>query len=173
MSCAGRLVAMPRLILSLLAMAGVSGVAGCSKPTTAGSAQVPPARHEHKPPHGGTAVVLGNENFHLELVRGETADILLAYVLDGEMENFVRSSAPSFEVAAIARTHADSRTLVFRAVASSATGETVGDTAAFAAQDEWLRTNGSFDAVLKSITVRGSTFTHVDFHFPEGNDRAP
>ena len=47
------------------------------------------------PPHGGTPVVLGNEAYHLELVVDAASGTLQVYVLDGEMENFVRVSAPS------------------------------------------------------------------------------
>src|ERR1022692_4220466 len=65
---------------------------GCSRPpSTASSGQ--PHKHEHHPPHGGTPVVLGDEAYHIELVLDASAGTLQAFVLDGELENFIRSAA--------------------------------------------------------------------------------
>jgi len=141
---------------------------GCSKNETAVAA-TPAAKHEHHPPHGGTPVVLGREAFHLELVRDAAAGRLTAYVLDGEMENFVRVKAASFEV--VASGGAEKRVLTFRAVANPATGETVGDCAQFEASATWLKTEATFDATLTSLEIRGTTFAAVAFNFPKGNDR--
>jgi hypothetical protein len=57
------------------------------------------------------------------------------------------------------------------AVANPATGETVGDTSLFEGQADWLKTAREFDATLKTITVRGTTFAEVKFNFPKGNDK--
>ena len=46
-----------------------------------------------------------------------------------------------------------------------------GDTALFEAQADWLKTTGNFDATLKSLPIRGTTFTDVKFNFPKGNDK--
>jgi hypothetical protein len=127
-----------------------------------------PPKHEHHPPHGGTPVVLGDEIYHLELVRDESTGKLQAFVFDGELENFIRSAASSFEV--VATVGGVSKTLVFRAVANPATGETPGDSSLFEAQADWLKSTSQFDAVLKTLTVRGTTFTDVRFNFPKGND---
>jgi|CZKI01.1.fsa_nt_gi hypothetical protein len=140
---------------------------GCSRPpSTASSGQ--PHKHEHHPPHGGTPVVLGDEAYHIELVLDASAGTLQAFVLDGELENFIRSAAPSFEI--VADVAGAPRALVMAAVANPATGETVGDTSLFQTQADWLRTTGEFDAVLRSFTIRGTTFTDVKFNFPKGND---
>ncbi len=127
------------------------------------------AKHEHHPPHGGTPVVLGAELYHLELVLDSSTGHLSAYVLDGEMENFIRIAAPSFDVTTTAagKLHA----LRFTAVANSATGESVGNTAQFDAQADWLKTTPAFDATLTRLEIRGTVFTHVAFNFPGGNDR--
>ena len=124
--------------------------------------------HHHTPPHGGTAVVLGNEAYHVELVLDATTGKLQAYLLDGELENFVRSAMPSFELSATF--NGATQTLLFQPVANPATGETVGDTALFETQAEWLKTTASFDGALKSINVKGTTYTDVKFNFPKGND---
>ncbi len=159
-------------LLFTLAVAIVTLVSGCSKRDPhAGhdhSAHATP-KHEHKAPHGGTPVVLGKEAFHLELVRDAATGKLTAYVLDGEMENFIRIYAGSFEVAVTAGSA--QRRLTFKSVANTATGETVGDSSQFEAQADWLKTTAVFDAVLTSLEIRGTTFSAVAFNFPKGNDK--
>ena len=81
-------------LLLLAAILPAFIAAGCSKGPAPAAAGAPP-HHHHHPPHGGTPVVLGNEDYHLELVLDGSTGRLQAYVLDGEMEDFVRSSAPS------------------------------------------------------------------------------
>ncbi len=139
-------------------------LAGCSKaPVESGQ----PHLHVDHPPHGGTAVALGDD-YNVELVLDSATGTIQAYVLDGEMEDFVRSAVPSIEIAATAKGTA--RTLILAAVANPATGETVGDTSLFEARADWLKAAGEFDGVLKSITIRGTTFTGVRFKVPRGND---
>jgi len=150
-------------------IASLALLSSCGKNAPAAGAAAKPARHEHKPPHGGTPVVLGDETYHLELVRDAAAGAMQAFVLDGELENFIRSPAPSFEI--VATVNGAPQTLVFKPVASSATGETVGDTSLFETRADWLRTTGNFDGVLNRITIRGTTFADVKFNFPNGNDR--
>jgi hypothetical protein len=122
-----------------------------------------------KPPHGGTPVVLGDGDYHVELVRDAETGTLSAYVLDDEMEDFVRSSSPAFVVTATAGGTA--RTLVLSAMANPATGETVGDTSLFEARADWLKTTGEFDAVLHGLVIRGKPIADVRFNFPAGNDK--
>ena len=112
--------------------------------------------------------MLGDEAYHIELVLDAPSGTLQAYVLDGELENFIRSPVPSIEIDA--DVNGAPRSLVLAAVANPATGETVGDSSLFEAQADWLRTTGNFDAVLRSVTIRGTTFTGVKFNFPKGND---
>jgi hypothetical protein len=138
---------------------------GCSK---AASSLAEVSAHHHHPPHGGTPVVLGDEQFHLELVLDAPTGTLQAYVLDAEMENFVRSPAPSIEIAATV--NGGERILVLSAVANPMTGETVGDTSLFQVRADWLKSAASFDAVLRSIPIRGTTFSGVRFNYPKGND---
>jgi len=153
-------------LLSILLI--VALVAGCDQKSADVPSTAAPPKHEHKPPHGGTPVVLGNEEYHIELVLNVPAGKLQAFVLDGELENFVRVAANSFEVDA--KVAGKEESLIFRGIASSATGETVGDTSAFEAQAEWLKTDVTFDAVLKELTVRTKIYQNVQFNFPKGND---
>jgi hypothetical protein len=158
-----------RFVALWLAFAvSVALATGCTKNTSATTASATPRRHVHQAPHGGTPVVLGDEAYHLEFVRDATTGTLQAYVFDGELENFIRSSMLSFDI--VTTINGTPQTLTLKAVPNPATGETVGDTSLFEAQADWLKTNPSFDAVLKSLTIRGTTFSGVPFNFPKGND---
>ncbi len=152
----------------LLAAFAIGSLAGCGAKHTDVSAPQAAPHHEHVPPHHGTPVVLGHEEYHLELVADPAAGVLRAYVLDGEMENFIRVAAESFEVKT--KSSDGGRLLLFKAVASHATGETVGDTSMFEAQAGWIATNASFDAVLQDLSVRGGRYQNIPFNFPKGND---
>ncbi|HXC01814.1 MAG TPA: hypothetical protein VNU49_04115 [Opitutaceae bacterium] len=148
-----------KLFLGIILVA-VLVLSGCAKKEVVGL-------HQDQPPHGGTPVALG-ENYNFEFVLDVASGTLSAYILDDEMEEFVRSNMPSFEVTA--KVGGAEQTLVFKPVANPATGETVGDTALFTAQADWLRTTKTFDAVIKSVTLDGTTFTHIAFNFPKGSD---
>ncbi|MCS1408736.1 MAG: hypothetical protein M2R45_01913 [Verrucomicrobia subdivision 3 bacterium] len=123
--------------------------------------------HQHVAPHGGAAVVLGEELYHLEFVLDEAESTLHCYVLDGYMENFVRIDALELILTVDA-----AEAVTLRPVASRATGETVGDTAHFSTAVDWAVERKSFAAVLKEITVKGNRFENVTFRYPEGNEQA-
>jgi hypothetical protein len=145
------------------ALAWIVLATACSRPAPA----VPAASHEHHPPHGGTPVVVGSEAYHLELVAEPSEGALTAYVLDSEMEQFVRIPSLSIEIDVSGR---QGRTLILKAVANSATGETEGDTSCFRVQDPWLRSAPSFDATIPGLEIRGTRFGPIGFNLPKGND---
>jgi len=155
------------LRLALIA-AVVTGFVACKKSDPHASHDHSAHKHEHVAPHGGTAVVLGDELYHLELVLDATKGLLQVYVLDGELEKFVRITDPAIELTATAGglTH----TLVLKPSTNDATGETVGDTSLYEAQAEWLKTTPVFDAVVKLVSIRGKEFQDVKFNFPKGNE---
>jgi predicted small lipoprotein YifL len=154
---------------SIVVLIALAALPACSKKENPASAAAgAPPKHEHNPPHGGTPVVLGAEVYHLELVRDASAGKLTLYVMDGELENFVRVAAPSVEV--IATLGGKPTPLVFQAIANAVTGEKIGDTAQFEASADWIKTTAGFDAVLTKIEIRGTTFPAVAFNFPKGND---
>jgi hypothetical protein len=156
-----------RLVTSAATLA-VLVATGCGRKSTHGDHDHAGHAHEHVAPHEGTVVVLGDEAFHLEFLRDADAGTLTAYVLDAHLESFIRLPMPGFQVVALPTSNP--RALEFKAVASAATGETVGDTSQFVAQADWLKTTAEFDAVLTSLTIRGTTFSAVKFNFPKGND---
>jgi hypothetical protein len=141
---------------------------GCDRKPQDAPGQATARHHEHKPPHQGTPVVLGSEEYHVELVVDRPAGKIQAYILDGEMENFVRIQAESFEVRAALPD--GPKTLALKAVPNNATGEKTGDTSMFETRADWLKTNATFDATLPELTVRGRAYRNVPFNFPKGND---
>ncbi len=156
-----------RLFLSAVLLLGF---AACAKnESIPAPAVTKPPKHEHQPPHGGTPVVLGKENFHLELVRDAAAGTLTAYVLDRHMAGIVRLEAPTIELQATAG--GVRQTLVLNAVPNPLSSETVGDTSVFTGQADWLKNTPEFAGVFPEISVRGLKFEQVAFQFPAGNDQ--
>ena len=151
----------------LLGLAGL-GAGGCGGGDTPAKPAEAVHHHEHVPPHGGTAVELGHEEFHVEFVLDAAAGRLTAYVMDGELEQFVRVAVPSFEV--VAQVGGAEQVLPFTAVANAATGEKAGDTSQFEAVAAWLKATTNFDATLRELTVRTQTYRAVKFNFPKGNE---
>lgn len=100
----------------------------------------------------------------MEFVLDPAAGKLTAYLLAPHMSGFVRVPQTSFEVAA--RVAGRDELLQFQAVATPATGETVGDTSQFEARADWLKGRVAFDGVLKEITLKGSKYSNVAFKFP-------
>jgi hypothetical protein len=153
----------------ILFVAALSVLPACKQNTAEPPRPVAVAKHEHKPPHHGTPVVLGDEEYHVELVLDSPNGKLQAFVMDGELENFVRIASGPFEI--LARPAGREETLVFSPVANNATGEKVGDTSLFEAQADWLKLTTNFDAVLKELEVRSKKYQNVPFNFPKGNDK--
>jgi len=154
------------MLFSWVAVAGL--LAGCGDSHHEHHAGEKPHKHEHTPPHGGTPVVLGKEQYHLEFVLEATSGLMQLYVLDGHMENYVRLTNTTLAVSA--QVGGQSQALSFIAAATPASGETVGDTSLFEARAEWLKTTTNFDATIKVLTIRGARFENVTFNFPKGNE---
>ena len=162
--------ALMRLVPAMTATAlGGLLLAGCGKSADATAQPQAVYHHKDKPLHGGTPVVLGSDEYHLEFVLDVPSGRMEAYVMDGEFENFVRIGAASFEITAKSG-DGDRNSMVFRAVANNATGEKVGDTAQFEAQADWLKGEANFSAVLKDLNIRGTDYRQITFNFPKGND---
>lgn len=153
--------------LSILALAVVCWGTGCGNSEQTGG-HGHEGHHHHDPPHGGTAVELGEHAYHLEFVRDAAAGKLSAYILSAHMETFVRVPEPGFTVTA--KVAGKEENLEFKAVTNTATGETVGDTALFEVKADWLKTTPKFEATLKELSIKGTKFTNVSFKFPEGSE---
>ena len=165
----------PRFSLPLLAVTLSAFLSGCGGKDEKAGANHDGAhkhggahKHEHRAPHGGTAIVLGKEAFHLELVRTAEAGLLTCYILDGHMESFIRIPAPHLSIETTVSNQ--TQTLELLPVANAATGEKNGDTSQFEARAAWLKTTTNFTGKVFGITIKGTTFTDVNFRFPEGNE---
>ncbi len=148
--------------ISASLMLGAALICGCGG--RHGHEESHAGSHVHAAPHGGTLIELGSHEFNLELVSGPDG-LLNAYVLDAHAENFIRIQAPSFVVSASFEGRTES--LEFKAVASNATGETVGSSSAFQAQADWLKPGRSFAGVLQEIDINGTVYKSVSFKFPK------
>ncbi|HEY5228562.1 MAG TPA: hypothetical protein VIJ19_08470 [Opitutaceae bacterium] len=157
-----KLIAAPALMAAL--------VSGCSKAPEPPPDSSEAHMHHHHAPHAGTVVVLGDEEYHIELVLDDATGTLQAYVLDSELESFVRSTSASISITATVA--GASREIVLGAVANPETGESVGDTSLFEGHADWLKGRPRFDAEVKTVAIRGALFSGVKFSFPAGNEGA-
>lgn len=153
----------------LLVLVGLVGI-GC-RPTSQTEVVKAPAsatsavhEHEHKAPHGGTLVEIGEEFAHLELVLDQATGQLTAYALDGEAENSVRLPQKEIELTI------GSATIKLAAVDNPLTGETIGDTSEFRSQPGALKDQSQFTGTIKKIQIKGQSFESVPVNFPQGND---
>lgn len=108
--------------------------------------------------------MLGDEAYHLELLRDSRAGRITLYVFDGHLENFVRIAAPSlvltFDI------EGQKKTLELLPVAQSATGESIGNTSQFGGEATWLTDGKPTVGRLRLIEVRGQIFNDVPFQLP-------
>ena len=119
--------------------------------------------HEHKAPHGGTLVELGEHAYTIELLRDRGAGKLTAWVLDGHAENFIRLKSPALQL--VAMPGGKYTPLSLQAVANPSTGETVGDTSQFEVQADWLKTADGFAGIF-TVEIKGSKFEQVPYALP-------
>jgi hypothetical protein len=124
--------------------------------------------HYHDAPHGGTMVVLGPDDFHIEFVRDADRGVMQAYIMDGHMHQYVLVTNEIFSLTA--RLPGGESELVFKPVRKEQEGATSDRTALFEAEGAWLREHDRFEAVLKELTIRGKQYEQVVFRFPEGNE---
>ena len=123
--------------------------------------------HHHDPPNGGTGLTLGDEDAHIELLRDAATGKMKAWILAPHMSGYTRIKQETLEITA--KVGGEEKTLTFKAVANSATGETVGNTSLFEAEADWLKTTDTFDGTLKQVDIKGKIFSGVAFNFPKGN----
>jgi hypothetical protein len=153
--------------VAILLFASVLVIGGCGKGSRPSAADEKPQLHKAEPPHGGTAVGVGDD-YSLELLRDADTGTLSCYVMDDDMEEFIRSTSPS--VTLVAKVRGEERQLVLSPIANLATGESVGNTSLFQGQADWLKTTSDFDVTIQGIAIRGNTFTDIKFNFPKGSE---
>jgi len=122
--------------------------------------------HSHGPPHGGTPVVVAEHKYHLELVRDATNGLMQAYVLDGDLHDFIRVPEASFTL--VANMGGQTERLEFQRMTNATSPDPADPSFLFEARAEWVKNATNFDGVIPSITLKGQTFTNVTFPFPKG-----
>lgn len=155
---------MKRLLTSLAAVIALAvAFTGCAKKSSesdhAHAADDHHHSHNHQAPHGGTLVPLGDHQFNLEFVHDATAGKLTAYLLDAHAANFIRSPLAAIDL--VVDRNGTPTPLALVAVANTATGETVGNTAEFSAEADWLKNAGPLQLTIPVLMFRNATFTNV------------
>lgn len=163
-------------VLSLL-IAACSGSAPEPTPAAAPAQSAPAAAapasgdgHAHTAPHGGGLTELGDHFGFLELVVDAAAGTATLYVLDGGAEKAVRVTHPTLSLTVTEPAAVGATPLVLTAVASSLTGETVGDASQFAVTHEALKGAAAVKARLATIAVKGQTFNDVALAWPDDHE---
>jgi len=140
---------------------GVLLAAGCGRHEHAGHGE-PVGEHVHLAPHGGTLVEIGEHAYAIELLRDAATGRLTAWVLDGHAENFIRIAPTTLEV--VAYSGGSRRTLTLRAVANTATGETVGSTSQFEGAADWVKHGGEIHGEIAAFEIQGHRFPGAAYH---------
>lgn len=151
----------PRLPLFFTLAAGLLLAAGCHRHD---HDHAHGHGHVHVAPHGGTLVELGDHQFNLELLLDRQTGMLQAFVLDAHAENFVRVDWRTLELTF--RLEAGFETLLLNAMTDELTGETVGNTATFAASAPWLQRGAALAGVVPALTIRGQSVPSATFVIP-------
>lgn len=114
--------------------------------------------HEHVAPHGGVLIPIAQGSANVEVLHDADAGSLELYFLDGCAENPLRSPSASVTV------KSGETTWELAAVASALTGETVGDTSAFALSSEELKGADLGEAVLVGVELLGQQLSNLALH---------
>ena len=117
-------------------------------------------------PHGGTPVQVGDHGFHLELVSDPIDGKMLAYVLDGHMEKYVKVPLTTFEL--VATMGGQEQRLTFDPVTNAPAGSAT-NTSLFSAPAPAVASLTNFEGTIPKITLDGKTFENVTFSYPKGS----
>lgn len=112
-------------------------------------------------------VVLGEEEFHLEVLSDPAAGRLVVHVLDGHLEGYIRLPEPALEV--VVRLADGERRLALDAVRRGTNAAAPETTAVFAGEADWLQGLTRFQAEFPLLQIRGREYRHVRFDHPGGN----
>jgi hypothetical protein len=146
-----------RLSLKFLGILSLGGlIAGCGP---SASRDRPNHSHDHETPHGGQLVALGDESYHLEFVFHPDEGMVHLYVMDGDLERYVRIDAT--ELALAVKLPAGAETLTLNATGNAVTGEEVGNTSLFEGSADSLGKMGAFEASMERIAIEGHVYEGV------------
>ena len=120
--------------------------------------------HVHVAPNDGYLVPVGEEFANVELLLDEETGQLTAWCWDGCAENPIKLSVETLALLVLGDDGAEVN-VELAAVASTLTGETVGDTAKFEAVVPELVGRSEFSGELVDITIKGQQAGNVSFHY--------
>jgi hypothetical protein len=122
--------------------------------------------HSHGPPHGGTPVNVAEHKYHLELVRDATNGVIQAYVLDGDLHDFIKVPETNFTL--VAKVGGQTEQLEFQRMTNAMSPSPADPSFLFEGRAEWVKSATNFEGLIPAITLKGQTFTNVSFPFPKG-----
>lgn len=111
-------------------------------------------------------MVVAEHKYHLELVRDATNGTMQAYVLDGDLHDFIRVPETSF--ALTANVGGKTERIEFRRATNAVSPNPSDPSFLFEGRAEWMKSATNFEGLIPSITLKGQTFTNVTFPFPKG-----
>jgi hypothetical protein len=111
-------------------------------------------------------VELGDHFAQLEIVPDPSTGEVRIFFWDGHAESPVRLAQPSFLAKVAAPDGNGLIELSMVAQASTLTGETVGDSAEFRAQDDRLKDVQEFHMVVWGVNVLGTAFEKISISYP-------
>jgi hypothetical protein len=122
--------------------------------------------HTHEPLiAGGALVELGDHAANIEVHLNPEAGVLEIYLVDAHATDYVRSSQASLDLT-VQREGGSPFKLTLAQVASTLSGETVGDSAKYQVQDDLLKGLAKLQGKVASVSVMGSTYSDVEFAWP-------
>ena len=110
--------------------------------------------------------MVAEHKYHLELVRDATNGVMQAYILDGDLHDFIRVPETNFTLTA--NVAGKTEHLEFQRATNSTSPNPSDPSFLFEGRADWLKSVANFDGLISSITLKGQTFTNVTFPFPKG-----
>lgn len=152
-------------VRSLFVCIGVIGLAAAI-----GSGAVSGADRLKRGPHGGTPVLVGAHDYHLELVRDGAAGLMQAYVLDDHFEKYV--SVPETNFVMTATFGGRTNRIEFNRSPNPTDGKLPAKSSLFEGRADWIKGATNFLGHIPKIKLNGQTFTNINFPFPKGTQHA-
>jgi len=124
--------------------------------------------HTHEPLiEGGSLIELGDHEANLEVhLDAETGELVI-YLVDGHASDYVRSTQVALAVT-VQPAAGDPYALTLAQVASTLSGEKVGDSSKYQIQDDRLKGVAELHGKVASVSMKGSTYANVEFAWPAG-----
>ena len=119
--------------------------------------------HVHHAKRGGRLIEIGAHMATIEIVHDREAGTLTAFIMDGHASNPVRLDASAIPVTLTVA--GEDLLLDLKPVASTLTGETIGDTSQFEATAEVLKRITKFRGSIGKVSIYDEDFTDVAFTY--------